>query len=364
VTSRLTRAVVVWLTTVAAVGLALSPASAEDFAGSTRTFRVLEFNFCGSSCPYPAPGGGPTDREGGDTSAKLAELEARITTWEPNVVLLSEVCLAQLEQLVADLGSTTWPMDAGPAVATSITYDGAAPPNTVTGVPVGFAAVDHRRANNAVSPRAGCERSVTTGEQTFGNAVLVETDALLSNRQDVPINVDASGAPQGIQKGLCVTLSDAPYYTRVCLAHTSPDPRVLAPQQIAYFYDTLADPYGAGYPEIIGGDLNVRPGNASLDRLYDAARGGSGRYDEADQCESGRPERLDTCDENTKDNGGDANTTLNKKIDFVFAAQAFFDADPATTTVNHSAYSDHGIYRATMTQCSVFSMSGCRGPTG
>jgi endonuclease/exonuclease/phosphatase family metal-dependent hydrolase len=356
---RLTRALVVALVTITSLGPALSPAAAEDFSGSSRTFRVMEFNFCGTDCPYPAPAGATPDRAGGDTSAKLAELEARITSWQPNVVVLSEICLAQLERLVAELGATTWRMDSGPATASSTTYDGANPPHYVNDVPVGFVAVDHSRVSDPTRPRVGCERSTTTHARTFGNAVLAVAGAPMWNRQDIPINVDASGNPRGIQKGLCVTLSDAPYETRVCLTHTSPNPSVLAPQQIAYFFDALADGYGAGHPEIIAGDLNVRPGNVSLDRFYDPAHGGTGKYLEADECDQGRPERLKTCNENTKDNGGDGNTSLNKKIDYVFASQAFFGVDPSTTTVNRSAYSDHGIYRATMTQCSVFTTAGC-----
>lgn len=353
------KSVAVAMLAIASLGLSLSQATADTYNGSSRALWVMEFNFCGSDCPYPMPKTGATDRSGGDTADKLTELEAKITTWQPHVVLLDEVCLAQLEQLITDLSTTTWPMDAGPAVATSTTYDGAHPPHYVSNLPVGFAAVDHRRTTDTAIPRAGCDRATSTGARTFGNAVLAVAGTPMSNRLEIPINVDANNSPKGVQKGICVTLADEPYDTRVCLAHTSPDPLVMAPQQIAYFYDTLAKSYGDGYPEIFAGDLNVKPGNDSLDELYDDAHGGYGTFEEADQCDSGRPDHRLTCDENTKDNDGDGNTKLNKKIDFVFASQYFFSADPAASTVNHSPYSDHGIYLASLTQCSIFTTSGC-----
>lgn len=346
------------LVAVATLCLGRSYATADPSDGSSRTFHVIEFNFCGSDCPYPLPVRGPTDRAGGDTVAKLTELETQITHWRPNVVVLNEICLSQLERLVTELSATPWPMNAGPAIAMSTTYDGAHPPHDVYNLPIGFSAIDHRRASEPMIPRKGCDRSATTHARTFGNAVLVEASAPLTNRQEIPINVDTSGNPKGIQKGLCVTLADPPYNTRVCTAHTSPDPELLAPQQIVYFYDSLAHGYGEGLPEIIAGDLNVRPSSAVLDLLYDPAHGGTGGFLEADQCEQDRPEHVRDCDENTKDNGGDGNTMLSKKIDYMFASKAYFEVEPSATTVDRSPYSDHGILRGSMTECSTSAPCG------
>jgi endonuclease/exonuclease/phosphatase family metal-dependent hydrolase len=314
---------------LAAAALTAIPASAAD-----RQFKMITFNFCGAgdACTNPT-----SDHRGtANLAAKVNELNAKITAFQPDVVLLQEVCQAQLSTIINFLAGSSWPMGAG-----TPDYDAQFP---TTVVYQGFS-ID--------SARSDC---IGIGAPDIhGNAILVPNGVTLSDVTRTDINPH-----EGFNRMICAVLGDS-NSTKACSVHLNANNTAAYPNLKTEEVDEVvaAATNGVGtHPLVIGGDFNIQHDDklapANLDAIYDL--GGRGIFEEADQCSTraGDDQTYATgCNAWTKDRGGDADVTLDRKFDFLFLKRAFFNARPSLSTVDVSLYSDHGIYMGVALQCAV-----------
>jgi len=342
-------ALAVALSLLVAVLLAVSQQGAEAAGGSYRNYRAIEFNYCGAKCKAPEdvsgnPNGLPTDREGGPALDKANELIAKVKSWGPDAVFLNEVCLSDLWML-AKRNATVWPGTANSA-----------------GIPIGFS-ID--QANEPLCDAV--PDGPAAGSKAHGNAILVPTSRALSNPKEWNMRNLAAGGCSGVSQcrpALCVTVNDTPYSTHLCVAHTNTSAADARTESKNLAEIALSKYPSSGSPVIVGGDLNLERTDQGLDHLYVGGGHTYSKFEEADQCTTraghiNQSSTQDGCNEWTKDQSGDGNTVLDRKIDYVFLRQAYFRSNPGTTTVNHSAYSDHGIYLTSARECSTASMAEC-----
>jgi endonuclease/exonuclease/phosphatase family metal-dependent hydrolase len=326
----------------AALGLAAPPSQAAD-TGVDRMFRTLDFNFCGWACDFP-----DDDTVGGGTQQeKVDELVGKIRTWKPQVVFLNEVCLSTVQAVTDALANDTDP--------DTRMWAGAA---TASGAPTGFSADNQRICDTDPDTLPN-----PTVSEPAGDAILVRRATSISN--PVQYDIRPGDVPGQNRPMLCVSLDDAPYNTAACVTHVNlteeseriEEIRLIALRAIQTY------PGSSGNPVVVGGDFNFTPDDAGLDHMYVGGGKANSVFEETDQCATRAGHVFDNppgagCNEYTKDKGTQAggevshNKTYDRKIDYTFLRQAYFNPNVTQSTVNHSSFSDHGFLLGQSRQCS------------
>ncbi len=179
-------------------------------------------------------------------------------------------------------------------------------------------------AQTSAGTCARYDRKTGTG---FGVAIFVKGRMTGRTVRALPVS---RGAEKRIMLGAVATIGGRK--TFVAVAHTSPSAAQGLTAQLSAlggFLNTKA----AAMPTILGGDLNVTPGNAALNRLYSASGGGTGRFLEMD-------------DSSSRAAGVVTFSSTGQKIDYLFASERHFRSPRASAQA--TSLSDHNVYFGTV----------------
>lgn len=314
--SRLTAHAAVALTVLAGAGCATADAATPRLAqrvGSAAAsdagpVTVLTYNICGEHCN--------ADSTGDDINA----LMSIINTYQPNAVLLQEVCGDQFNALEARSHEDgNWAL---------------------------YGATDK------TEPR-GCD----AGSDSFGDAVLVHTPFDPGTVDTLSLNyVHGSGDGKQTRKTLCLlSATSFPRATEVCTVHAGLDFEIGARHQAAQIkqaYD-FARGRNATNPLVFGGDFNVTPSSNALDPVYFTGGGGaSGAMEEVDACPGrhGRSHHSSAC--NTYTHDATPAVKHRTKNDYIFGSHKSFK-DLFGAVLVETTYSDHNALVGTLYECSA-----------
>lgn len=269
--------------------------------------KFMSLNFCGSNCQ----GGG---------FGKIPALVSAVAAYRPSVVMLSEVCQAQLDRIVAVSASTALPLKA-----------------------------DYTQLSGSWD---GCADG-PSDNKSIGNAILIprDTASFVAGTR----TVERVYPPNGMQRVTCVDTTGAlAYRTTVCNTHISPadrtdpsrDARIAAEIRVAV---RVAEEAGAGKPLVLGGDFNRNPTLNAMNSVYHRGASGTGqpsagRFEEVNQCAGANPRASGSgCNNGTHKPSG-------QKIDYIFFKQAYF-RNQAGRVVTTDFGSDHHLIQGRATVC-------------
>lgn len=292
-------------------GTATVASPVEAAAVSPHQLKVIEHNIAGGAIfngSYDA----------------LDGVEAQIPIFNPDVLMLTEVCAVQMEEFKAK--HPTW----------SVTY-------SVMG-----------------SNIPQCEN--TKGYKAYAGQMLASpypmsniTNAKLGE-SNVVTDQDGNVVEQ-IFKLLCADIAVPGHSAtglRACVTHLIAHPEQAAPRavQIADMADQVNTWVNQGKAVTVGGDFNTRPWTAALDDIYNLTNTGTfdgpGMFHEADQADSRwftpRPDDV-TCRGTTQCRTGQF-TLTDRKYDYVFISRNVTHGGAVSALAMSGYGSDHSLYRA------------------
>jgi endonuclease/exonuclease/phosphatase family metal-dependent hydrolase len=282
-------------------GAATTGGSAPSPANQGRAV-VLTFNMCGEHCD--------ADRTGAD----IDDLMSKVNTYQPDAVLLQEVCHDQFEALKA---------------------------------------MSHQPGEWQLYGRSDTTEPRGCGGDSFGDAVLTHTSGTVDLHTRSLRYVHGSGANRQTRKVMCLRSPTAfPRTTEFCTVHAGLAYEIGKAHQAAqikqaYVFARRQDPTA---PLILGGDFNVTPSANALDPVYaGGGRGASGVMQEVDACPGphGRSHHSSTCNQRTHDRTPQVHHRA--KNDFTFGSRKSFKA--LSGTVVASPYSDHDMLVGDLYEC-------------
>ncbi len=279
--------------------------------------RAISYNVCGGY----VGSGDPVAKDGCRSNLGLDDwsrtLTASVTEWDPDAVMLQELCKGQLDALGARLPGyrTLW--------------------------------LETRAAHY------GCGKWRWNGapeaDAPFGVGMLVRGSPTQTFSRLLPA-IDPSHETRGL---LCANAPVDGRATLVCAAHVDGDLKDEGAPAVV----TAVRTWAQGAPVILGGDFNADPQDPNLSQYY-IAQGGNGEFVEADQ--SDRSYFVPNCNGLTSCRSGamtagrraappsNGLTTATRKFDYLFAGAASFDpavADTVDVQMNGTSLSDHLMYR-------------------
>jgi hypothetical protein len=257
----------------------------------------MEFNYCGQKCQH------------GSTNNPMT---TTLDDFMPHVVLLNENCLSQFNHILnIQQSAGHWTLHG------DYTY---------------------------LRPDSEC------GTGGLGNAIMSH-----SNLSFHGFKVLTEGHIQTVS---CVTIDDS-MSTEACVVHIAPTDNPAHTLLRDQIKDATNFAFGeaAGRPLVFGGDFNREPDHANMDPVYWSGANSTGNFQEVDQCGSVAGTRTggppsDDCNHFTKIKDGES--TLTRKIDYIFMKRAYFK-DFGIQTISTRTFSDHAVMKATMTECSTSS---------
>jgi hypothetical protein len=191
-------------------------------AAAAGPVRVMQFNMCGAMCNH-----GAVDKAGAGNDV-VEDVRARVAGFQPAVLTLNEVCVAQFNRLKALLGTGPWKMSG---------------------------------AFRAQRDDWGCK-----GGAQFGDAVFTAGGISGQKVLGVP---NPSGGPEH-RAVLCVRTAAGGAPLLACVLHTVTDNPMKA-RQVAAAARALNGEAANG-AVIVGGDFNTDPGG--MRALLDSGQGG------------------------------------------------------------------------------------------
>ncbi|MGW2398288.1 FG-GAP-like repeat-containing protein [Kitasatospora sp. NPDC001664] len=291
---------------LSALFTALIPGQAKA-AAVEPPLKVVTYNICGqSSCQSPlAP------------AEWTAAMTAALTSADPDVVNLQEVCAGQADLLRAALPAYT---------------------------------LSYLKGLDLSPTQRGCQKwgGVTT---SFGAALLVKTVHQPVFRSLVLKPLDPAREPRPL---ICANATVGTHPVQACDVHLDGGLGGLRAQGLPVVLDRIQE-WGQGRPTVLSGDFNADPTDPNLGLLYQAQEGNGG-FIEADQrdrlyfppvcrhltdCRSGESTTFDTAP-NTVPIGDD------RKFDYVFGTASAFTT-PTAWTDPAGHLSDHAVYHAELT---------------
>lgn len=295
---------------------------AAPVVGAAATVRAISHNMCGGQCKAGSNNG-------------IAELESAINAYNPQLLMLQEVCLSQYNTLQTYF-------------ATKYVF--------------AYTKLLGNYSSCGASPNNEIGQVVAVEKNSLGTPTVV--DIPLGGESYQP---EVASAPRRFH-AICLDtkLTDVGTARNVlaCSVHLrafddSLGVNVRARNAQAATLASELDKYiaGEGKAVIVGGDFNAAPGEASMSPMYrlsTPSEGGYGTFEEADQ---DTPTFLDSyCASATVCRSGEATygswdkrnssnvTTKTSKIDYIFFSDVADSASVSALPVS-VPWSDHAVYR-------------------
>ncbi|MFE5588368.1 endonuclease/exonuclease/phosphatase family protein, partial [Kitasatospora sp. NPDC056531] len=296
----------------------LGTASAATAGTATPPLRFFSYNMCGGS----SWGGGTYCTLPGEVTNRDAYVTSEATTWNSDLLFLTEICKSQFDGLQSSLGPSGYH---GAYVETLGTVSSCAL-NGGTSQSEGVALF-----SKGADPAPNAQ-TIYLGEHAGRETVnMVCADTTLQGRAIKACTYHPSAAMYSTE------CPDYPSTTPTCLGTTQQRQGEVARKAV--------EPWiAAGIPVVVGGDFNASPTDPSLDSFYDFG-GGFGRFtevDETDKTQFGNicPQNADRC--RTGKYTYDLGQTDQSKIDYVFLSSRDFTSPYAATPHRNDTISDHG----------------------
>ncbi|MYV99798.1 FG-GAP-like repeat-containing protein [Streptomyces sp. SID3343] len=312
--ARLVRCLVALLVGLAALFVAPGPVQAVGLdPGTAPSVRVVSYNVCGGyidGC-----------RSTLDRTRWAQASVAAMSDWDPDAVLLQELCKGQLDLLAERMPGyrTVW---------------------------LETRAQDY-----------GCDKWVTGSGNTPSGVGMLVKGAVSQSYSHVFPTADPARASDPTADHYALLCAQTPVDGRgalVCVTHLD---GTLKHQGAPVVVNRIRT-WGQGLPVVLGGDFNADPQDPNMGRFY-ATQGGTGELVEAD--ESDRDRFTPNCAGRTRCRSGAPTagrhaappaggiTTATRKFDYVFGSSAYFDpavGDTVDVVRDGNSLSDHLMYRA------------------